>query len=114
MDPEQDAPQPSDFVRSAILFFVTMSTVFGLGMLWTTSGEKIAFQWRRDWYLMKERWTEATAPKGQEKNPSLLGVMPGRDWNQEFDRVNQDLSSSYGRRDRSVVPVIDTRKPGRN
>ena len=50
MDFEQEPAYepPSNFLRSAALFILTMGTVFGLGMAWTTYGDSIAARWNTD------------------------------------------------------------------
>lgn len=121
MEPEypgNDIPQSSGFGKSAILFVVTMGTVFGLGMIWTNYGETIAFHWRRDWNGMKEDIAGATetAAKDHTNDVPLSALIPGHNWRQEFDQVSHELNSSRGGRrssGRAVQPVIDTRRPVR-
>ena len=102
----------TQFLRSAVLFIVTMGTVFGCGMLWTNYGDEIAFKWRKDWNGMKEGWAAFTSPKKRERKPSLFGQFPhGHDFDTQFKDISRQLEESYGYGDRGVVPMIDRSKP---
>jgi hypothetical protein len=114
--PEHDTPEASGFGKSAILFVVTMGAVFGLGMIWTTYGERIAFEWRRDWNGMTSSWGDATKPEQKLQDAPYAALIPGHRWSDEYERVNHKMNSSRGGRhssNRSVQPVIDTRRPAR-
>lgn len=104
--------EPSDFARSAVLFIVTMTVVFGLGMTWQTYGDVIVRKWNKDWNGMKTDWEEATTAPPIEENPMMFGAFPYANHAQaDFDRISRELDDYAGRHDRGVVPMIDTRKP---
>lgn len=113
MDFEQEPAYepPSDFMRSAALFILTMGTVFGLGMFWTNYGDEIAARWDKDWNGMKEGWTQATTPP--EKKPGaggagLLGLMQDSPWGPDgFGHEMRPADTSQLRSSRPVVPMID-------
>lgn len=116
--PEDETPESSGFGKSAILFVVTMGAVFGLGMIWTTYGERIAFEWRRGWNGMTESWAETTKPKKKTPNNMIdfSAMGPGGKRGEDFDEVNYELNSQRNRSNdyrRGVVRLIDTRKSGR-
>jgi hypothetical protein len=95
---------PSDFLRSAALFILTMGTVFGLGMVWTNYGDEIAGRWDKDWNGMKDGWVKATTPP--EKKPGsgagLLGLMQGGQWGQNgFGHDMRPIDTSHLRSSRA-------------
>jgi len=102
---------PSDFMRSAALFILTMGTVFGLGMLWTTHGDAIAARWNKDWNGMKEGWVEATTPPEREPGTGLLGMMKDSPWGPNgFGHDTRPIDTSRLRSNQPVVPMVDRTK----
>ena len=104
---------PSNFLRSAAMFILTMGTVFGIGMVLTNYGDEIAARWNIDWNGMQDGWMDATTP--QEKKPGsgtgLLGLMQGGQWGQNgFGHEMRPADTSRLRSSQPVVPMIDKRK----
>lgn len=102
---------PSDFMRSAALFILTMGTVFGLGMLWTNYGDDIAARWNKDWNGMKESWVEATTPPEREAGTGLSGILKDSPWGLNgFGHDMRPVDTSRLRSNQPVVPMVDRRK----
>jgi len=112
MDFEQEPAYepPSDFLRSAALFILTMGTVFGLGMGWTHYGDQIAARWNKDWIGMQEGWPQATTPPENKpgSGTGLLGLMNGSAFGANgFDNDMRRADNGRLRSSRPVVPMID-------
>ena len=105
---------PSDFLRSVALFIVTMGTVFGVGVIWTNYGDQIAVKWKKDWRGMEERWVESTSPQKKKPGAGILEAIPGSPWSRDgFGHDMRPAGNIHRSSNRAVVPMIDTRKPGR-
>jgi hypothetical protein len=104
---------PSEFLRSAALFILTMGTVFGLGMVWTNYGDQIAARWNKDWNGMQDGWAQATTPPEKEpgSGSGLLGLMNGSAFGGDgFGHGIRPADTSRLRSNRPVVPMIDRSK----
>ena len=102
---------PSDLVRSAALFILTMGTVFGLGMLWTNYGDDIAARWNQDWKGMKNGWAKATTPQEKKLDSGAFSLIQTGPWGPNgFGHEMRPADNSRLRNDRPVVPMIDRRK----
>ena len=111
---ESNQQPPSEFLRSAAMFVITMGTVFGLGLVWTNYGDQIALKWHKDWHGMKESWAEKITPQKREPKSGLFGFMPGHPWGEDgFGYEMKPADNSVLRSKRPVVPVIDHSKPKR-
>lgn len=96
--PDTDT-SPPEILRSAVLFFATMGTVFGVGMLVSTYGDDIARKWHEDFAAMKTDWKKATTPD-REKQRRMFGVgwqSPDFDPASNFRDISSQLENSYGR-----------------
>lgn len=82
-----------DIFRSAVLFFLTMGTVFSGGMLWSTYGDDIKQKWNDDLAGMKSDWKKATTPD-REKQRKMMGFGWQRDHDQNFQDIAHELENT--------------------
>ncbi|MHC4877519.1 MAG: hypothetical protein ACYTGL_13570 [Planctomycetota bacterium] len=91
---------PPDILRSAVMFLLTMGTVFGAGMFWSTHGDDIVKKWNDDMAGMKADWNKATTPD-REKQRRMFGMGwgggAGMDHEQNFRDIARELDDSYAR-----------------
>lgn len=105
-------PPPSEFLRSAAMFIVTMGTVFGMGLVWTNYSDQIVAKWNKDWNGMKESWAAKTSPQKRKPDLGILGALPGTTWGRDgFGYEMKPADNSQLRSRRPVVPMIDTSRP---
>jgi hypothetical protein len=102
---------PSDLMRSAALFILTMGTVFGLGMLWTNYGDDIAARWNKDWNGMEQGWAKATTPPEKKPGTGLFGMMKDSSWGPNgFGHDMRPANNNRFRSNEPVVPMVDRTK----
>lgn len=112
MDDHDDSP---GVFKSLVMFTMTMGTVFGLGMAWTTWGDDVIAAWNRDMDGMKSDWARMTSPKKKERK-GLMGAF-GSAHQARFDDIADELESN--RRDydfdfgpqETYTPMIDDSRP---
>ena len=59
--PRHDSAQP-DIPHATAFFMLTMTSVFGAGLFWSTFGDVILDRWNTDVAEMKATWEQTTTP----------------------------------------------------